>query len=156
GEFLTVAREIFDYVLREMTSPDGGFYSTQDADSEGEEGKFFIWTQQEVREAVGAHLAPVAERFFDVTAQGNFEGKNILHRTVEMAEAAAMFHVTPQEIERQIGEIKRKLFEVRERRIKPARDEKMLAAWNGLMIGALAEGFTALAEPRLLQAARRA
>jgi uncharacterized protein YyaL (SSP411 family) len=156
GEFLTVAREIFDYVLREMTSPEGGFYSTQDADSEGEEGKFFIWTQPEVRAAVGADLAPVAERFFDVTAQGNFEGKNILHRTIDIPEAAALFHVTPLEMERRIGEIKRKLFAVRERRIKPGRDEKMLAAWNGLMIGALVEGFIALAEPRMLQAARRA
>jgi hypothetical protein len=156
GEFVQVAREIFDYVLREMTSPEGGFYSTQDADSEGEEGKFFVWTQPEVRAVLGAGLAPIAERFFDVTAEGNFEGKNILHRTIDIAEAAAMFHVTPQEMERKIGEIKRRLFEVRERRVKPDRDEKMLAAWNGLMIGALAEGFLALGEPRLLQAAARA
>jgi uncharacterized protein YyaL (SSP411 family) len=155
-EFVTVAREIFDYVLREMTSPQGGFYSTQDADSEGEEGKFFVWTQPEVRAVLGPDPALIAERFFDVTAEGNFEGKNILHRTIEIHEAATLFHVTPQEMERKIGEIKRRLFEVRERRVKPDRDEKMLAAWNGLMIGALAEGFMALGEPRLLQAAARA
>ncbi len=156
GEFVAVAREIFDYLLREMTSPEGGFYSTQDADSEGEEGKFFVWTQPEVRAVLGPDLAPIAERFFDVTAEGNFEGKNILRRTIEIPEAAAMFHVSPQEMERKIGEIKRRLFEVRERRVKPGRDEKMLAAWNGLMIGALAEGFLALGEPRLLHAAARA
>jgi uncharacterized protein YyaL (SSP411 family) len=156
AEFLQTAREIFDYVLREMTGPQGGFYSTQDADSEGEEGKFFIWTPQEVRAAVGDDLAPIAERFFDVSAEGNFEGKNILHRTIDVGDAAALFHVKPEEMERRIAEIKRRLFQFRERRIKPGRDEKMLAAWNGLMIGALAEGFLVLADPRLLEAARRA
>jgi uncharacterized protein len=156
GEFLQVAREIFDYVLREMTSPEGGFYSTQDADSEGEEGKFFLWSRQEAEAVLGPGLAPVAERYFDISAEGNFEGRNILHRTIDATEAAAMFHVTPQEVERRIGEIKRRLFEVRQRRVKPDRDEKILAAWNGLMIGALAEGFVALGDPRLLQAAARA
>jgi uncharacterized protein YyaL (SSP411 family) len=156
GEFLQIAREIFDYVLREMTSPEGGFYSTQDADSEGEEGKFFVWTQQEAQTVLGEELAPIAERYFDITPEGNFEGKNILHRTIDVADAAAVFHAAEPEMERRIAEIKRRLFEARERRIKPGRDEKMLAAWNGLMIGALAEGFVALGEPRLLQAAERA
>jgi uncharacterized protein len=156
GEFLQTAREIFDYVLREMTSPEGGFYSTQDADSEGEEGKFFLWTRQEAEAVLGPDLAPLAERYFDISAEGNFEGKNILHRTIDTAEAGALFHVTQQEIERRIDEIKRRLFEVRERRVKPGRDDKILAAWNGLMIGALAEGFLALGDPRLLQAATRA
>ncbi len=156
SEFLTTAHEIFDYVLREMTSPQGAFYSTQDADSEGEEGKFFTWTPDEVRAVLGPELVPIAERFFDVTAQGNFEGKNILHRTIEVADAAALFHVKPEEMERKIAEIRRRLFEVRERRVKPARDDKVLVAWNGLMIGALAEGYIALGEPRLLQAAARA
>jgi uncharacterized protein YyaL (SSP411 family) len=156
GEFLQTAREIFDYVLREMTSPEGGFYSTQDADSEGEEGKFFIWTQEEVRAVVGPDLAPIAERYFDVTAEGNFEGKNILHRTIDIADAAALFHLKPEEMEERIAEIKRRLFAAREHRVKPGRDDKMLAAWNGLMIGAMAEGFVVLAEPRLLQAAARA
>jgi uncharacterized protein len=156
GEFLQTAREIFDYVLREMTSPEGGFYSTQDADSEGEEGKFFLWTRQEAEAVLGPDLAPLAERYFDISAEGNFEGKNILHRTIDTAEAGALFHVTQQEIERRIDEIKRRLFEVRERRVKPGRDDKILAAWNGLMIGALAEGSLALGDPRLLQAATRA
>ncbi len=101
GEFLQTAREIFDYVMREMTSPEGGFYSTQDADSEGEEGKFFVWTVAEVREVLGPDLAPIAERYFDVTAEGNFEGKNILHRTIDIRRRGdAVPPFAPQEMER--------------------------------------------------------
>ena len=155
-EFMDVARDIFEYVIREMTSPEGGFYSTQDADSEGEEGKFFVWTVPEVREVLGPDLAPIAERYFDVTERGNFEGKNILHRTIDIHDAAALFHLSAQETEQRLAEIRRRLFAAREQRVKPARDEKMLAAWNGMMIGALAEGFIALGEPRLLQAAVKA
>jgi uncharacterized protein YyaL (SSP411 family) len=154
-EFLAVAREILDYVLREMTSPEGGFYSTQDADSEGEEGKFFLWTPQEAREVLGGELSSIAERYFDVTAEGNFEGSNILHRTISVDEAARLFKKSPEEMEQAIGEIRRRLFEARERRIKPARDDKILAAWNGMMIGALAEGYRALGDERYLKAAAR-
>jgi len=154
-EFLAVAREILDYVLREMTSPEGGFYSTQDADSEGEEGKFFLWTPQEAREVLGGELSQIAERYFDITAEGNFEGSNILHRTISADEAATLFKKSPEEMEQAIGEIRRRLFEARERRIKPARDDKILAAWNGMMIGALAEGYRALGDERYLKAAAR-
>jgi uncharacterized protein len=152
-EFLNVAREILDYVLREMTSPEGGFYSTQDADSEGEEGKFFVWTPQQARAVLGEELSAIAERYFDISAEGNFEGANILHRTINADEAARLFKKTPDEMERAIGEIRHRLFEARERRVKPARDEKILAAWNGMMIGALAEGFRALGDERYLKAA---
>jgi uncharacterized protein YyaL (SSP411 family) len=154
-EFLAVAREILDYVLREMTSPEGGFYSTQDADSEGEEGKFFLWTPQEAREVLGGELSPIAERYFDITVEGNFEGSNILHRTISADEAARLFKKSPEDMEQAIGEIRRRLFEARERRIKPARDDKILAAWNGMMIGALAEGYRALGDERYLKAAAR-
>src|SRR5690348_4827954 len=91
GEFLNVAREILDYVLREMTSPEGGFYSAQDADSEGEEGKFFIWTPDEARAVLGPELSAIAERYYDITSDGNFEGRNILHRTINVDEAATLF-----------------------------------------------------------------
>ncbi|HVA41389.1 MAG TPA: hypothetical protein VNF49_12040, partial [Candidatus Binataceae bacterium] len=154
-EFLTVAREILDYVLREMTSPEGGFYSTQDADSEGEEGKFFVWTPDEARAVLGEELSAISGRYFDISAEGNFEGANILHRTIGADEAARLFKKSPEEMERAIGEIRRRLFEARERRVKPARDEKILAAWNGMMIGALAEGFRALGDERYLKAAAR-
>ena len=155
-EFLRVAGEILDYVLREMTSPDGGFYSTQDADSEGEEGKFFVWTPAEVDRILGGDLAKIAGRYFDITEEGNFEGQNILHRTIEPGEAARMFQKSEDQITEAIAEIRRKLFAAREHRVKPGRDDKILSAWNGMMIGALAEGYRALGEPRYLEAARRA
>jgi len=153
---LSVAREILDYVLREMTAPEGGFYSTQDADSEGEEGKFFLWSPDEVEQIVGPELARIAERYFDVSREGNFEGANILHRTLEVSDAARMFAKPEAEIAEAIAAIRAKLFEAREKRTKPARDEKVLAAWNAMMISSFAEGYRALHEPRYLAAAVRA
>src|SRR5271166_1600718 len=155
-EFLNVAREILDYVLRELTSPEHGFYSTQDADSEGEEGKFFIWTPAEVDSILGEKLAAIAKRFFDISDEGNFEGSNILHRTIEVSDAAKQFKIAPEEMADAIRTIKHKLSEVREKRIKPGRDEKVLVAWNAMMIGAFAEGYRALHERRYLVAAERA
>jgi hypothetical protein len=155
-EFLNVAREILDYVLREMTSPEHGFYSTQDADSEGEEGKFFVWTPDEVDSILGDKLAPIAMRYFDISDEGNFEGSNILHRTIDIADLAKQFHSTPDEMTAAIATIKQKLFAEREKRIKPARDEKILAAWNGMMISSFAEAYRALHDERYLEAAERA
>jgi uncharacterized protein YyaL (SSP411 family) len=155
-EFLGVAREIFEYVIREMTSPDGGFYAAQDADSEGEEGKFFVWTPEEVERVVGPELGEIAERYFDITIEGNFEGANIPHRTIEIADAARLFKIPEEELGSKIQEIRRKLFAAREQRVKPGRDEKILVAWNAMMIGALAEGYRAIHEPRYLEAAERA
>jgi uncharacterized protein YyaL (SSP411 family) len=155
-EFLRVAGETLDYVLREMTSPEGGFYSAQDADSEGEEGKFFVWTPAEVRAAVGDDLAAIAERYFDVTEHGNFDGKSILHRTIDTGEAARMFNRSPEELADALVAIRSKLFAARERRVHPARDEKIIAAWNGMTISAFAEGYRALHERRYLEAAENA
>ena len=155
-EFLDVARETLDYVLREMTAPEGGFYSAQDADSEGEEGKFFVWTPEQVDAVVGPELGAIAERYFDVSVEGNFDSANILHRTIELADAARMFKVSEEEMASKVREIRRKLFAAREKRVKPARDEKVLVAWNAMMIGAFAEGYRATNEPRYLEAAARA
>jgi len=155
-EFLAVAREILDYVLREMTSPEHGFYSTQDADSEGEEGKFFIWTPYEVDQVLDEKLAPIAKRYFDITTEGNFEERNILHRMIDVADLAKQFKATPEEMTGAIAEIRTKLFAAREKRIKPGRDEKILAAWNGMMISSFAEGYRALHDARYLEAAERA
>ena len=156
-EFFAVARRTLDYVVREMTSLDGGFYSSQDADSEGEEGKFFIWTPAEISAALDDdNLAKIASRYFDVTEEGNFEGRNILHRTIDVADAARMFNLPIERMADAIEKIRRKLFEARERRVKPGRDDKILAAWNGMMIGALAEGYRALGDRRYLDAAVRA
>ena len=155
-EFLDVARDILDYVLREMTSPEGGFYSTQDADSEGEEGKFFLWTPAEVEQVVGPELSEIAERYFDISEEGNFEERNIPHRTIEPADAARLFKKTEEQITDALKTIREKMFAAREKRVKPARDDKILAAWNGMMIAAFAEGARALHEPRYLAAATKA
>jgi uncharacterized protein YyaL (SSP411 family) len=142
--FARVLRETLDYVLREMTSPEGAFYSATDADSEGEEGKFFVWSAAELRTLLGAE----AERFirhYGVSEGGNFEGHNILEvPTPDEAEHAAL------------AGARKTLYDVRARRIPPLRDEKVLAAWNGLMISGLAVGGRVLGESRYLEAARRA
>ncbi|MEA3339695.1 MAG: thioredoxin domain-containing protein, partial [Chloroflexota bacterium] len=124
--YRTITEEILDYVVREMTDPAGGFYSTQDADSEGEEGKFFLWTPDEIRDVLGdqsTHFMQV----YGVTERGNFEGKNILEFVGSLEERESL------------ADARRQLFEVRERRVRPGRDEKVLTSWNGLMLAAFAE-----------------
>ncbi len=150
-----VVREILDYVLREMTSPAGGFYATQDADSEGEEGRFFAWTPAEVREAVGADADLVCE-WFGVTEGGNFENQtSVLWQACSPSvEALASKHQRSiEELRGVIERARRTLFEVREKRVKPGRDEKVLVDWNGLMIGAFARAGFQLGEARYLDAA---
>jgi uncharacterized protein YyaL (SSP411 family) len=124
--FRTITEEILDYMVREMTDPSGGFYSTQDADSEGEEGKFFVWTPGEIREVLGDE-ADALMTTYGVTRHGNFEGKNILEFVGDMDQRPAL------------SEARRKLYEVREQRVHPGRDEKVLTSWNGLMLAAFAE-----------------
>ncbi len=129
--FRTITEEILDYVVREMTDPRGGFYSTQDADSEGEEGKFFVWTPDEIREVLGDE-ADAFMAAYGVTQHGNFEGKNILEFVGDMDQRPSL------------AEARRKLSEAREERIHPGRDEKVLTSWNGLMLAAFAEAARAL------------
>ncbi|MBV8136921.1 MAG: thioredoxin domain-containing protein [Deltaproteobacteria bacterium] len=155
-EFLLISRQILDYVLREMTSPEGGFYSSQDADSEGVEGKFFVWTPAEVERILGPELSPLAERYFDISAEGNFEGENVLHRTIEPADAARMFKKSEDQIESAIATIRAKLLAQRATRVHPGRDDKILTAWNAMMIAAFADGHRAHHEVRYLEAGRRA
>jgi uncharacterized protein YyaL (SSP411 family) len=126
--FRTITEEILDYVMREMLDPKGGFYSTQDADSGGEEGKFFVWTPDEIREVLDDDVQ--AEAFmaaYGVTQQGNFEDKNILEFVGELDQRPAL------------AEARRELFEAREKRVHPGRDDKVLTSWNGLMLAAFAE-----------------
>lgn len=148
-----IVDETIDYVLREMTAPTGGFYSTQDADSEGEEGKFFVWTPAEIEQTLGAHEAAIFESYYNVSERGNFEGHNILSVTRSAAKVAERFRIAAAEVERIVAEGRRKLFAVRETRIKPARDEKILTEWNGLMIHALAECGVVCEREDALQAA---
>ncbi|HKR00959.1 MAG TPA: thioredoxin domain-containing protein [Pyrinomonadaceae bacterium] len=134
-----IAVESLDYVVREMTDERGGFYSTQDADSEGHEGKFFVWTVAEVKEVLGEEDGALFCAFYDVTEGGNFEGKNILNVTRTLEEVAKSFNVQAERLREALERGRRELFEVRERRVKPGRDEKVLTAWNGLMLASFAE-----------------
>jgi uncharacterized protein YyaL (SSP411 family) len=133
-----IAEETLDYVLRDMTSEEGGFYSAEDADSEGEEGKFYVWTPEELAAALEPDEASLAARFWDVTERGNFEGKNILHVPRPPEAVADEFGLSPEELWDRMTGIRAKLFAVREERVRPGRDEKILAAWNGLMLRSFA------------------
>ena len=134
-----IAEEILDYVIREMTSPEGGFYSTQDADSEGEEGKFFLWTREEVEHELSPEDARLFALYYDVTSDGNFEGKNILHVSRHANEVAQAAGVDVDVLQASLERSRKTLFAIRERRIKPSRDEKILTSWNGLLLRSFAE-----------------
>ncbi len=155
GEFSRVARETLDYVLREMTSPEGGFFSTQDADSEGVEGKFFVWSLAEVQSLLG----PATDSFsyvFDVTADGNWDGHNILNSLKTMDQCARLLRIDRAALEQSLAASRATLLAARSRRVPPGRDDKVLVSWNGLMIDAMARGFQVLGDERYLAAARRA
>ena len=150
-----ITEETLDYVLREMTGPHGGFFSATDADSEGEEGKYFVWTEEEIEAILGSEEAPIFCRFFGVTQRGNFEGSNILN----ISKTAASF---AQEqgigLERLIDIVRRgkvALRTVREQRVPPLLDDKVLASWNGLMLRAFAEAGAALGRDDYRDAAVR-
>ncbi len=151
-----IARQTFDYVLREMTSPLGGFFSATDADSEGEEGKYFLWTPEQIREALPNQEAALAIEIFGVTRRGNFEGRNILHLPLSLAKFAKQKGMTVPELLPRLDRICTRLYEVRRQRIPPLRDDKVITAWNGMMIVSMAEAGRLLNEPRYLLAARRA
>jgi uncharacterized protein YyaL (SSP411 family) len=150
-----VAEGILDYVVREMTDPLGGFYSTQDADSEGVEGKFFVWSLDEIKTLLGGRDAALFAAYYNVTESGNFEGANILNVTRDMADVARAENVSLEELSKTLAKGRKVLFEVREKRIKPARDEKVLTAWNGLMLASFAEAGAILNRPDYTEAAKR-
>jgi uncharacterized protein YyaL (SSP411 family)/aryl-alcohol dehydrogenase-like predicted oxidoreductase len=155
--FRRIATEILDYVLREMTDAGGGFYSATDADSEGEEGRFFVWTPEEVEQALGDE--ELARRFceaYDITPGGNWEGHGIPNLRYELPSVASRLGVTPAELDASLAEARQKLYTARKQRVAPGLDDKVLTAWNGLMIAAFAEAHRVLADPRYLDAARRA
>jgi uncharacterized protein YyaL (SSP411 family) len=149
-----IAEGTLDYVVREMTAPNGGFYSTQDADSEGHEGKFFVWTTEEIEAALGPVKAGLFGDYFNVTATGNFEGKNILNVTRSMAEVAADAGVPVSELESIVAGGVQTLFALREQRVKPGRDEKILTAWNGLMLTSFSEAAAILRREDYAEIAR--
>jgi len=169
--FETVAKEIFEYVLRDMKSPDGAFYSAEDADSLPEqnsskktEGAFYVWSEKEIVELLGDEKSKIFSFIFGVEPNGNaetdpqgeFTGKNILYSAYSAEEAAEKFSKSKLEIEKLIQESKEILFKTRAKRPKPHLDDKILTDWNGLMISALAYGSRVLKEPRYAQAAKEA
>jgi uncharacterized protein YyaL (SSP411 family) len=151
-----ITGQTLDWVLREMTSPEGPFYSTLDADSEGEEGKFYVWSKEEIEKVLGQEEADLFNAVHGVEPEGNWEGHNVLHRKTTFAQFAALHGIAEAELRRQLVESRRKLFEVRGKRIWPGRDEKALTAWNGLMIDALARAAAVLDNPTCAAAATRA
>ena len=154
-DLVEVARGTFDYLLTDLRHPEGGFFSAEDADSEGEEGKFYVWSFGEFME-VAEDDGPLAAFHYGVTETGNFEGANILHRASSLAEVGEHFDLSPPEVERRLGAVREALLSRRNQRVRPGLDDKVLAAWNGLAIRALAEAGAALGETRYLQGARRA
>ncbi len=156
-----VAQRILDYVGREMTAPNGGFYSATDADSvtptgEREEGYYFTWTPAELDAALGSERAKLATDYFGATAAGNFEGRSILHAPESPNAVAACLGLQPQKLEARVAQLRDQLLAARQQRPPPLRDEKIQTSWNGLMIGALARGAQVLGEPRYAQGASRA
>ena len=156
-----VAREILDYVTREMTSPDGGFYSATDADSptpsgHDEEGWFFTWRPEELEQLLGASDAALISSAFGVTKRGNFEGRNILHRAKSDQHLASELGLSVERVAQAIGSARSTLYEARASRPPPIRDEKIIAAWNGMMAAAFAKAGWMLAEPRYVETAARA
>lgn len=155
--YLETAEKILGYVIREMTSPSGGFYSAQDADSDGEEGKFYTWSKQEIIHSIGDEKedADIFCEYYGITEAGNFEGKNILHITKSTEEIARRYGKSLEEIEQLLQRISEILFTIREKRIKPGRDDKILTSWNGLMISAFAKVYRITNNPRYLNYATR-
>ena len=154
GLYRRICTETLDYVLREMTDPQGGFYSAQDADSEGEEGKFFIWTPDEIMAVLGTEDGQIFGDYYGVTARGNFEGSNILNVKTPPSRFAEARGMSREQVQSVIDRGKEKLLEVRERRIHPLKDDKVLASWNGMMLRSFAEAGAALGRQDYLAAAR--
>ena len=163
-KYAEVAREVFAYVLRDMTAPEGGFYSAEDADSEGEEGKFYVWTIAEIEKILGKEDAELYAKVFNFEPDGNFleeathkkTGANIPHLRKTLREVAIEEKQELPSLLAKLEEMREKLFKEREKRIHPQKDDKILTDWNGLMISAFAQGGRMLGEKEYLDAATRA
>ncbi len=162
GKFKITAKETLDYCIRDLSSPEGGYYSAQDADSEGEEGKYYLWTMQEILDNLPASDADLAVHIFGINAEGNYiddrgkrNGKNILHIAEPIEELAPYKGLTIDEFIARLGKIQNTLFEARKKRTAPAIDNKVLTDWNGLMIAALAKAGKGLNQPKYISAATK-
>jgi uncharacterized protein YyaL (SSP411 family) len=162
-KFKVTAKETLDYVLRDLEGPLGGFYSAEDADSEGEEGKFYLWTLDEMKQTLPESDMELAIKLFDIKAAGNYyeapkgrNGKNILHLAVPLKQVASELNITIDQLIEKMGKIVNLIFKAREKRVHPLKDDKILVDWNGLTIAALARASQVLGEPKYLFAAVKA
>lgn len=163
-EYERTAREILIYALRDMTSPEGGFYSAEDADSEGEEGKFYVWTEEELKQILGSKDAELIITTFNTNKSGNFteeagghkSGANILHLKKPLSDIASSYEMSEEEFSAKIENTRVALFNEREKRIHPYKDDKILTDWNGLMIAAFSMAGRTFNEPEYIKAAARA
>ena len=151
-----IAAETLEFVLRDLGAPLGGFYAAWDADSDGVEGKYYVWSLEEVEETVGSQALPLVAAALGVTREGNFEGANVLTRPLSREELAARFSLAPEQVAGRLEEAFDGLRRVRAERLPPHRDEKIIVSWNALMISALALGAQVLGEGRYQEAAVRA
>ncbi len=163
AKFRVTSTEILDYVIRELSFPEGGFLAAEDADSNGEEGKFYLWTVDEIEKTLSSEDADLAVRAFGLKATGNYaeavqkgSGKNILHLLKPIEQLSFEVKLTIDDLVLRLGRIQRLLFKTREKRKHPAKDDKILVDWNGLTIAALAKASTAFNEPKYLQAGKKA
>ncbi len=154
--FKRTAIQTLDYVLRDMTSAHGAFYSATDADSEGEEGVFFLWNFEQIANALSEQDAALAIELFGISKHGNFEGSNILHLPVALEDIAKRKSIPLGQLQQRLDRIRERLYDVRDQREHPLRDDKVITAWNGMMISTLAQAGALLKEPRYIDAARQA
>jgi uncharacterized protein YyaL (SSP411 family) len=150
-----VVEQTLDYAIAGLGHADGGFYSATDADSEGEEGRYFLWTRDEVASLVEGRDLELLCRYWDVSPEGNFEGRNILHTTLGPEEAGRLFGRSSEDVLAAVERARARLLVARAERVPPLRDEKILTSWNALMLGTLAEAGRVLGAPRFVDAATR-
>lgn len=157
GRYCQVGEQTLRYVMREMKGPDGGFYSTQDADSEGEEGKFYVWSRAQIKELLGKDKGTPFCAYYGATPQGNFEGgMSVLHVAESLEKVSERYGIPARDLEPLLQEGREKLFAEREKRIRPGRDEKILTSWNGLMISGFTDGYRVTGHEPYLAAATEA
>jgi len=154
--YLNVIKETLDFILREMTGSEGGFYSALDADSEGEEGKFYVWTPEQIHDVLPSKSAELFCTAYDISDEGNFEGVNIPHPVRDHLALAAQFSMSAEQVQTDLFDSKAALLAARETRVRPGTDDKIITAWNGMMIGAMSLGYQVTNDKRYLGAAQQA